>query len=114
MSEVGSLTATEKQVHLGRTAYKTQSVASQKKKTKKKTKKLEGTGITRKGNPNSQVPAPPFTMLARRRQCTHRPTITPNKHALQIFTDTSKKGGALTQTSTLQEEPGPFWKASCI
>ena len=31
------------------------------------------------GDPNSQVPAPPLTMVATRRQCTHRPTITPNK-----------------------------------
>ena len=53
------------------TAYETHRVASQ--------KQLEGTGITRKGDPNSQVPAPPFTMVAGRRQCTHRPTITPNK-----------------------------------
>ena len=40
---------------------------------------LESTGISREGDPNSQVPASPFTMVARRRQCTHRPTITPNK-----------------------------------
>ena len=31
-----------------------------------------------------------------REQCPYRPTITPNKHALQIFTDASKEGwGAL-------------------
>ena len=35
-------------------------------------------GITRKGDPNTQVPAPPFTMVAEGRQCTYRPTITPN------------------------------------
>ena len=33
-------------------AYETHTVASQ--------KQLEGTGITRKGDPNSQVPAPPI------------------------------------------------------
>ena len=49
------------------TSYKTHSVAS-----------LEGTRITRKGDPNPQVPAPPFTMVAEGRQCTYRPTITPN------------------------------------
>ena len=32
-------------------------------------KQLEGTGISREGDPNPQVPAPPFTMVARRRQC---------------------------------------------
>ena len=40
---------------------------------------LEGTRITRKGDSNPQVPAPPFTMVAEGRQCTYRPTITPNK-----------------------------------
>ena len=42
-----------------------------------------------------QVPRslhPPFTMVAEGRQCTYRPTITPNKHALQIFTDASIEG----------------------
>ena len=42
-------------------------------------KQLEGTGITGKGDPSPQVPAPPFTMVAEGRQCTYRPTITPNK-----------------------------------
>ena len=55
-------------------------------------KQLEGTGITGKGDPSPQVPAPPFTMVAEGRQCTYRPTITPNKHALQIFTDASIEG----------------------
>ena len=49
-------------------SYKTHSVAS-----------LEGTRITEKGDPNPQVPAPPFTMMAEGRQCTYSPTITPNK-----------------------------------
>ena len=49
----------------------THTVASQ--------EQLEGSGITRKGNPNSQFPASPLTMMDRCRQCTHRPTITPNK-----------------------------------
>ena len=39
---------------------------------------LEGTGITKKGDPNPQVPAPPFTMVAEERQCTYMPIITPN------------------------------------
>ena len=49
------------------TSYKTHTVAS-----------LEGTRITRKGDPNHQVPASPFTMVAEGRQCPYRPTITPN------------------------------------
>ena len=53
------------------TSYETHSVASQ--------KQLEGTRITGKGDPSPQVPAPPFTMVAEGRQCTYRPTITPNK-----------------------------------
>ena len=40
---------------------------------------LGGSGITTKSDPTSQVPAPPFTMVARRRQCSHRSTVTPNK-----------------------------------
>ena len=55
-------------------------------------KQLEGTRITREGDPNPRVPAPPFTMVAEGRQCTCRPTITPNKHVLQIFTDASIEG----------------------
>ena len=42
-------------------------------------KQLEGTGVTRKSDPNLQVPAPPFAMVSKRRQCTLRPTITVNK-----------------------------------
>ena len=53
------------------TAYETHTVASQ--------KQLEGTRVIRKSDPNSQVPAPPLTMVAKGRQCSHRPTITPNK-----------------------------------
>ena len=53
------------------TTHETHTVASQ--------KQLGGTRITRKGDPNPQVPAPPLTMVATRRQRSHRPTITPNK-----------------------------------
>ena len=53
------------------TAYETHSVASQ--------KQLEDTGIIRKDDSTTQVPAPTLTMVANRRQCSHRPTITPNK-----------------------------------
>ena len=53
------------------TSYETHSVASQ--------TQLEGPKITGKGDPNPQVLAPPFTMMAEGRQCTYRPTIKPNK-----------------------------------
>ena len=55
-------------------------------------KQLEGTRVTRKGVSNTKVLAPTLTMVAVRRQCPYKPTITPNKHALQIFTDTSTEG----------------------
>ena len=51
--------------------HETHTVASQ--------KQLENTRITRKGDSNSQVPAPSFTMVATGRQRSHRPIITPNK-----------------------------------
>ena len=53
------------------TAHETHTVASQ--------KQLEGTRVTGKIDSNSQVPAPPLTMVAKRRQSSHRPTITANK-----------------------------------
>ena len=40
---------------------------------------LENTRITRKSHSNSQILVPSFTMVATGRQCSHRPTITPNK-----------------------------------
>ena len=69
---ISLVTATEKQVHLGRLHMRL--IQWHQKKTK-----LEGPRITGKGDPNPQVPAPPFTMGAEGRQCTYRPTITPNK-----------------------------------
>ena len=51
--------------------HETHTVASQ--------KQWEGTRITGKGDPNSQVPGPPVTMVAKGRQCSQRSTITPHK-----------------------------------
>ena len=51
--------------------YETHTVASQ--------KQLAYTRVIRKSDSNSQVPASPFTMVARRRQCAYRPTITPSR-----------------------------------
>ena len=53
------------------TAHETHSVASQ--------KQLEGTGISREGYPSTQVLAPTFTMVVRRKQCAPGSAITPNK-----------------------------------
>ena len=63
MSLIGLLTATEKQVHLGR-LHNYESII---------------TRVTRKGDSNPKVLAPPLTMVAKRRQCSYKPTITPNK-----------------------------------
>ena len=66
------------------TAHETHTVAPQ--------KQLEGTRITRKGDPNSQVPAPPLTMVATGRQRSYSQPLHPIKHALQVFTAASKEG----------------------
>ena len=53
------------------TTHETHTVASQ--------KQLEGARIIGRGDPNSQVPAPPFALMATGRQRSYRPTITPVK-----------------------------------
>ena len=40
---------------------------------------LASTGISRKGHPSTQVSASSLAMVARGKQCPHRPTITPHK-----------------------------------
>ena len=42
-------------------------------------KQLEGTGVSGKSDPYSQITAPPLTMVAGVRQRSSRSTITPNK-----------------------------------
>ena len=54
----------------GQTTHEAHSVASQ--------KQLENTGIPGKTDPSSQIATPSFTMVAERRQCPHRPAITPS------------------------------------
>ena len=73
MSLIGLLTATEKQVHLRLTAYETHTVASQ--------KQLEDIRVSRTIDRynNSQITAPPPTMVAGGKQRSSRSTITPNK-----------------------------------
>ena len=53
------------------TTYDTYTVAPQ--------KQLEGTRISGKDYPSTEVPAPALTMVARRRQGASRPTFTPSK-----------------------------------
>ena len=64
------------------TTHEAHSVASQ--------KKLENTGIPTQTDSSAQISASSLTMVAARRQRSHRPT--PLQHALQIFTDASKEG----------------------
>ena len=66
------------------TTHETHTVASQ--------KQLEGTRITRKGDRNSQVPAPSLTMVATGRQRSYRPTITPNKTCSANLNKRIKRG----------------------
>ena len=80
MSLIGLLTAIEKQVHLGRLHMRPVQWH------------LMVPESLEKVIPIPQVPAPPFTMVAHRRQYSHRPPLHPIKHALQIFTATSKEG----------------------
>ena len=71
MSLIGLLTATEKQVHLGRLHMRPIQWHLK--------KKLEGTRISGKDYPSTEVPAPALMMVASRRQGSSRPTFTPSK-----------------------------------
>ena len=73
MSLIGLLTATEKQVHLGRLHMR--PIQRHLKNNWRVPESLEKVIPI----PNSKVPAPPLTMVAKGRQCSHRPNITPNK-----------------------------------
>ena len=55
-------------------------------------KQLEGTRITRKGDSNPQVPAPHLQWWLQEDSILTGQPLHPIKHALQIFTDTSKEG----------------------
>ena len=70
MSLIGLLTATEKEVHLGR-LHETHTVALE--------KQLEGTRISRKGDTRSLIAPPPPKVVAGGKQCASRSTITPTK-----------------------------------
>ena len=71
MSFIGLLTATEKQVHLGRLHMRHIQWHLK--------NKLEGTRVTGKGDTRSQVAPPSPKMVAGGKQCSSRSTITPSK-----------------------------------
>ena len=71
MSLIGLLTATEKQVHLGRLHMKPIQWHLK--------EQLEGPRITRKGDTSPQVTLPSLKMVAGGKQCSTRSTITPTK-----------------------------------
>ena len=72
----------------GSTAYETHTVASQ--------KQLEGTQITRKVIAIPRSLHPHLQWWLEEDNVLQGQPLHPIKHALQIFTDASKKGGALT------------------
>ena len=77
-------------------------------------KQREGTRVTRKSDSNTKVLASTFTMVAARGQCPYRPTITPNKHALQIFTDASKEGWGAHLNECTARGTWSLPESSCI
>ena len=101
------LTATEKQVHLG--LLRMRPIHWHLKIYWKVPESLK------KGDSNSQVPAPPLlTMVAKRRQCSHRPTITPNKtSSANIYRHIKRRVGRSLKR-TCCKGPGHLQKAGCI
>ena len=110
------------------TTHETHTVASQ--------KQLEGTRISREDYPSTKVPAPSLTMVARRRQCASRSTITPSKtcsaniyrrikrrvgrslkqvHCKRVLVgagrqDAHKLSGTQSSISSTQRVPRPLYK----
>ena len=82
------------------TAHETHSVASQ--------KQLEDTGIIRKDDSTTQIPAPTLTMVANRRQCSHRPTITPSKTcSADLYRRIKRRVGRLLKRTQCQRNLVP-------
>ena len=77
-------------------------------------KQLEGTRITRKGDPNPQVAVPPLQWWRKEDNVLTGQPLHPIRHALQIFTDVSIEGWGAHLDEHMQEAPGPFREASCI
>ena len=85
------------------TSYETHSVASQ--------TQLEGPRITGKGDPNPQVFAPPFSMMAEGRQCLYSPTITPNKTcSANIYRCINRRVGRSLRRALCKSNLIPFGK----
>ena len=77
MSQIGLLTATEKQVHLGRLHMRPIQWHLK--------KQLASSGITGKGHSFTQDPAPSSTMAVRRKQCAPRSTITKKTCSADLY-----------------------------
>ena len=75
---------------------------------------LEGTRITRKGDPHSQFTPPPPKMVTAGRQCASSSTITPTKICSANLYRPIKRRVGHAQGNTPKGEPGPFQKASDI
>ena len=89
------------------TPYEADTVALQ--------KQLEGTTVTKVGNPHSQI-TPSFTLGGGSRKKTFFKTnhYTPSVMLCISLQMHQKTGGALTQGNALQGEPGLFQKANYI
>ena len=127
MSLIGLLTATEKQVHLGRLHMRP---------IQWHLKNNWRMPVTRKGDPNTKVLASPLTMVATGRQCSHRSTITPKKtcsanlyrrikrrvgrslkrtHCKRVLVPTRKKAahklsGTKSSLSSFERVPRPLYR----
>ena len=71
---------------LGTTSHEAHKVALQ--------KTFGGSQVTREGDTSSQIAPPVPKMVAGGKQCFQGQPLHPLKHALQLFTDTSKGWGA--------------------
>ena len=101
ISLIGLLTATESPS--GSVTHETRTVTLE--------KQLEGTRITRKGDPHTQITAPPLKVAAGGHY-TPRSTITPTKTcSAYLYRCIKRRVGP--HLNTLQGEPGPFQKARC-
>ena len=76
-------------------------------------KQVESIENTRKGDSYSQVPALPFTMVAGRRQCSHRATIIPNKTcSTDFYRHTKRRVGYLLQLANCKRNLAPSRKTA--
>ena len=83
MSLIGLLTATEKQVHIGRLHMRPMVAIEE---------QLEGNRITRKGYTSPQTTPPSLKWWLEESNLLPGQPLHTLKHALQIFTDASKEG----------------------